>query len=451
MTTPSATTYSSITMPSAFKGSAADNSGGSGLTANTVTYTLQRDSDDYYWNGTDWQSGAGVLASTHGATTGGTSTSWTSSASMPSWFDQASGNYVVQATSVDKAGNSYSGAAVTFTHTKASIASRATGTYTRSFAGGKVIYTFTGAGSVVPSATLSVDYLVVGGGGGGGGAGSGGTRYGGGGGAGGLKTGTTSVGSAQSIAVGSAGIAGSPTAKNANGNGGTSSFGSVSVSGGGAGGIGLDTANTLVGSGNGGGSGGGAGRQTGTGSGTGGAGISGEGNNGVAVNSNWGGGGGGKGATGSSQNGGTGYQSSIDGTARWYAGGGGGAGSSAGTGGSVVGGAGGTTTGNAATYYGGGGGGANGNGVGYNGGNGYQGVVIISYAVPTYTVNATAGSGGSISPSGDSTFNWGDSRTYTITPDDHYQVADVVVDGSTHLGAVTEYTFSDISANPRFP
>ena len=64
----------------------------------------------------------------------------------------------------------------------------------------------------------------------------------------------------------------------------------------------------------------------------------------------------------------------------------------------------------------------------------------------TYTITAQAGDNGSISPTGDVTLAYGDSQTYTITPDSGYTVADVVVDG-TSVGAVTSYTFSDISAN----
>ncbi len=72
---------------------------------------------------------------------------------------------------------------------------------------------------------------------------------------------------------------------------------------------------------------------------------------------------------------------------------------------------------------------------------------INTYFKPiTYTVAATAGSGGKISPPGTSTFNVAASQIYSITPTAGYHVADVTVDGASQ-GAVTSYTFTDIRAN----
>jgi ribosome-associated toxin RatA of RatAB toxin-antitoxin module len=64
----------------------------------------------------------------------------------------------------------------------------------------------------------------------------------------------------------------------------------------------------------------------------------------------------------------------------------------------------------------------------------------------TYTISASAGSGGTISPAGNSVVNYGGSQTFSITPDNGYKVADVTVDGSS-VGAVTSYTFSNVTAN----
>jgi hypothetical protein len=64
----------------------------------------------------------------------------------------------------------------------------------------------------------------------------------------------------------------------------------------------------------------------------------------------------------------------------------------------------------------------------------------------TYTITATAGSGGSISPLGTLTFTPGASQTFTITPAAGYHVADVLVDGAS-VGAVTTYAFTNITAN----
>ncbi|MBW2310537.1 MAG: VCBS repeat-containing protein [Deltaproteobacteria bacterium] len=67
-------------------------------------------------------------------------------------------------------------------------------------------------------------------------------------------------------------------------------------------------------------------------------------------------------------------------------------------------------------------------------------------ALPTYTITASAGDNGSISPSGDVTVAQGENQTFTITPDEGYGVEDVKVDGSS-VGAVTTYTFTNVTAD----
>ena len=62
-----------------------------------------------------------------------------------------------------------------------------------------------------------------------------------------------------------------------------------------------------------------------------------------------------------------------------------------------------------------------------------------------YTITATAGANGSISPSGEVTVNHGSDQTFAITPDSGYQITDVVVDDSS-VGAVDTYTFSNVTA-----
>jgi hypothetical protein len=66
--------------------------------------------------------------------------------------------------------------------------------------------------------------------------------------------------------------------------------------------------------------------------------------------------------------------------------------------------------------------------------------------ISTYTITASAGSNGSISPLGTTTVNYNGSQTYTINPAAHYHVADVLVDSSS-VGAVLSYTFSNVTAN----
>lgn len=58
------------------------------------------------------------------------------------------------------------------------------------------------------------------------------------------------------------------------------------------------------------------------------------------------------------------------------------------------------------------------------------------------TITASAGENGSISVAGVYELPYGEEKTYTITPDEHYVVADVLVDGVS-VGAVTSYTFKN--------
>ena len=73
----------------------------------------------------------------------------------------------------------------------------------------------------------------------------------------------------------------------------------------------------------------------------------------------------------------------------------------------------------------------------YTGGGGSSG---YSY----YTIKATAGAGGSISPSGNVSVREGRDQTFTITPDKGYAVANVKIDGKS-IGAVKSYTFENVS------
>ncbi|HMK61866.1 MAG TPA: fibronectin type III domain-containing protein [Dissulfurispiraceae bacterium] len=63
----------------------------------------------------------------------------------------------------------------------------------------------------------------------------------------------------------------------------------------------------------------------------------------------------------------------------------------------------------------------------------------------TYTITASAGTGGSIDPAGTITATKGASQTYSVTPASGYSIASVTVDGAS-VGAVSSYTFSKITA-----
>jgi len=74
----------------------------------------------------------------------------------------------------------------------------------------------------------------------------------------------------------------------------------------------------------------------------------------------------------------------------------------------------------------------------------------VIYSVPGYagsfTISASGGRGGSISPTGIATLSAGGSKTFTITPNSRYIVSAVQVDGS-NIGAVPTYTFTNVSSN----
>ena len=63
-----------------------------------------------------------------------------------------------------------------------------------------------------------------------------------------------------------------------------------------------------------------------------------------------------------------------------------------------------------------------------------------------FTITATEGNGGKIAPTGATNVYKGTSKAFTITPNDGYHVDSLTVDG-TAVDVVTEYTFSDVTAN----
>jgi len=72
--------------------------------------------------------------------------------------------------------------------------------------------------------------------------------------------------------------------------------------------------------------------------------------------------------------------------------------------------------------------------------------IEVIFVINQYTITATAGSNGTISPSGTITMNHGASQTFTIMPGAGYHVADVKVDGVS-VGAVTTFTFDNVTSN----
>ena len=66
--------------------------------------------------------------------------------------------------------------------------------------------------------------------------------------------------------------------------------------------------------------------------------------------------------------------------------------------------------------------------------------------VETYTITASAGTGGTIDPSGDITVSEGANQMFTIAASSGFQISDVLVD-SYSVGAVSNYTFENVTAN----
>ncbi|HYR51471.1 MAG TPA: Calx-beta domain-containing protein [Candidatus Dormibacteraeota bacterium] len=71
--------------------------------------------------------------------------------------------------------------------------------------------------------------------------------------------------------------------------------------------------------------------------------------------------------------------------------------------------------------------------------------IAASFAIDTFVITASAGSGGSIAPSGPVAVNCGASQAFTITPDASHTISDVLVDGAS-VGTVAAFTFTNVTA-----
>jgi YD repeat-containing protein len=72
--------------------------------------------------------------------------------------------------------------------------------------------------------------------------------------------------------------------------------------------------------------------------------------------------------------------------------------------------------------------------------------IHADFSINTYTISASSGSGGTITPSGKSIRNYGGSITYTFSPSTGYKIKDVKVNGNS-VGTPSSYTFSNITSN----
>ncbi len=72
--------------------------------------------------------------------------------------------------------------------------------------------------------------------------------------------------------------------------------------------------------------------------------------------------------------------------------------------------------------------------------------LAASFTAANFTISASAGANGSISPAGDTIVPAGGRQTYSITPAIGYKVASLTVDGAPVLPS-TSYTFNEVSAD----
>jgi len=70
--------------------------------------------------------------------------------------------------------------------------------------------------------------------------------------------------------------------------------------------------------------------------------------------------------------------------------------------------------------------------------------IAATFAINSYTITATAGSGGAVTPAL-ATVNYGGSQTVSITANTGYHVTGVTVDGASQ-GALTSYSFANVTA-----
>ena len=72
--------------------------------------------------------------------------------------------------------------------------------------------------------------------------------------------------------------------------------------------------------------------------------------------------------------------------------------------------------------------------------------IAVTFGHYSYTVTTTAGEGGSVTPAGTTSVEYGESLTVTITADDCYRVDSVFVDG-VYVADVSNFTFDNITQN----
>ncbi|MBS4027701.1 MAG: SBBP repeat-containing protein [Ignavibacteriales bacterium] len=72
--------------------------------------------------------------------------------------------------------------------------------------------------------------------------------------------------------------------------------------------------------------------------------------------------------------------------------------------------------------------------------------ISTKFAINTFTIFATAGANGNISPSGNVIVNYGANQTFNISPNAGYHIDSVFIDG-TYSGTINSYQFTNVTAN----
>ena len=72
--------------------------------------------------------------------------------------------------------------------------------------------------------------------------------------------------------------------------------------------------------------------------------------------------------------------------------------------------------------------------------------IAAYFSINVYTITASASAGGTITPSGALSVNYGGSQSFAIAPNTGYHIDSVLVDG-VNAGAITSRNFTDVSAN----
>ena len=67
-------------------------------------------------------------------------------------------------------------------------------------------------------------------------------------------------------------------------------------------------------------------------------------------------------------------------------------------------------------------------------------------SIKKYEITVTQGANGTIAPGTQTNVEYGSNKTFTITPNQYYVIADVIVDGSSR-GALSSYTFYNVTGN----